>query len=327
MLRKLLAAIALLLHIGLVFAQNSIKPPPSPFSFQNGQTTLREGALPNDIRPLIVDSSVQTQANAGNQTQINLMQAFQEAGLAPEKPFDPKVLDKLSDDIVQIFEDKMSEYGTKLIPYTLRLFYTLLILSILLSTITQMIFGANFKDICTSLLMVFFIAGFWLLLIENWINWGSWLANYFKSIGINVSDVQLKPSSIFKYGAVYMTNIFNSLSRLNWGKGLMYVLLSIPTFYMIIRIMVTYIRALLEFIILGKMSVIYLAFAGIKFTEGYAKKPIMFCLSCGLKLMFLQLFFGAILSIIEMYSTQPINDGSVIVMFAVSVILYDFVQS
>ncbi|MFM2343888.1 MAG: hypothetical protein RLZZ210_496, partial [Pseudomonadota bacterium] len=49
MLKKLLIALVLLMQIGLIFAQNSPKPPPSPFSFEG---SLNSSNLPNVAPPL-----------------------------------------------------------------------------------------------------------------------------------------------------------------------------------------------------------------------------------------------------------------------------------
>lgn len=314
MLRKLLVAISLLLHIGLVFAQNSIKTPPSPFSFQNGQTVLREDVLRN-APPLITDNGHQSANTQSQNNNENNLKALQQSEI-----------DNLSDNVIQVFEAKMTDYGTKLIPYTLRLFYTLLILSLILTVVTQMILGTHFKDIITSLVFVFFVAGFFILLIENWIEWSNWIVKYFKDIGENISDVKLQPVEILKYAMDYVVRIYDKLSFTSIGQSLMYIILAIPTFFLIIQMVAVYIFALFEFIIIGKLSVIYLAFAGIKFTAGYAKKPLMYCLACGLKLMFLQLFFGGALSIIADFSTKQMSIQLAMVMFICSVILNLLVQ-
>jgi P-type conjugative transfer protein TrbL len=311
MIKKLLA-IVLLLHIGLVFAQNS--PPPSPFSFQNGQAVLREDVLQN-APPLITDNS---QQSANPQSQNN-----NESDL---KPIEQSQLDDLGKTVTDTFEEKMTDYGTKLIPYTLRLFYTLLILSLILTVVTQMILGSHFKDIITSLVFIFFVAGFFILLIENWIEWSNWIVKYFVKIGTSISDVNLQPSEIIKYMMKYINRIYEKLSFTSVGQSLMYIILAIPTFFLIIQMVAVYIFALFEFIIIGKLSVIYLAFAGIKFTAGYAKKPLMYCLACGLKLMFLQLFFGGALSIIADFSTKQMSIQLAMVMFICSVILNLLVQ-
>jgi P-type conjugative transfer protein TrbL len=189
-----------------------------------------------------------------------------------------------------------------------------------------MIIGNHFKDIIISLVLVFFTAGFFILVIENWIFWSNWIVNYFKDIGENISQVKLQPSAIIKYAMNYITNLYDNLTFTKVGQSLMYVLLAVPTFFLIIQMAAVYIFALLEFIIIGKLSVIYLAFAGIKYTDGYAKKPLMYCLACGLKLMFLQLFFGGALSIIADFSTKQISIQLAMVMFICSVILNLLVQ-
>jgi P-type conjugative transfer protein TrbL len=315
MLRKLLVAIVLLLQIGLLFAQNSSKPPASPFSFQSGQPISRENVLQN-ATPIVAANS-------------NYTEAFQAQNAPPAndaKPLEQSEIDNFSDNVIKVFEEKMEAYATRLIPYTLRLFYTLLILSLILTVVTQMIIGNHFKDIIISLVFVFFTAGFFILLIENWIFWSDWIVNYFKDIGENISQVNLQPSEILEYSIKYIKAIFDNLTFTNIGQSLMYVLLAVPTFFLIVQMAAVYIFALLEFIIIGKLSVIYLAFAGIKYTDGYAKKPLMYCLACGLKLMFLQLFFGGALSIIADFSTKQISIQLAMVMFICSVILNLLVQ-
>ena len=307
MIKKLLA-IVLLLHIGLLFAQNSVKPPPSPFSFQN------EGASVRNVPPIITDT---------NQIPLNMEQQPNEKDL---KPIEQSKLDDLGKSVIDVFEEKMKDYGTKLIPHTLKLFYTLLILSILLSVTVQMILGNNFKEIITSLVFIIFTAQFFVLLIENWVEWSNWIVNYFVKIGTSISDVNLQPSEILKYATKYISRVYENLSFTNLGQSLMYIFLAVPTFFLIIQMIAVYVFALFEFIVISKLSVIYLAFAGIKFTQGYAKKPLMFCLACGLKLMFLQLFFGGALGIIADFSTKQMSIQLAMVMFICSVILNMLVQ-
>ncbi|MFM2344031.1 MAG: hypothetical protein RLZZ210_641 [Pseudomonadota bacterium] len=246
MLRKLLVAIVLLLQIGLIFAQNSSKPPASPFSFQSGHPISRENVLQN-ATPIVAANS-------------NYTEAFQAQNAPPAndaKPLEQSEVNDLAKKVTDTFEEKMEAYTTRLIPYTLKLFYTLLILSLILTVVTQMIIGNHFKDIIISLVLVFFTAGFFILVIENWIFWSNWIVNYFKDIGENISQVKLQPSAIIKYAMNYITNLYDNLTFTKVGQSLMYVLLAVPTFFLIIQMAAVYIFALLEFIIIGKLSVIY----------------------------------------------------------------------
>lgn len=167
MLKKLLAIVALL-HIGLIFAQNSPKPPASPFSFQNGQTVVRADRLPNQVQPLILDTNTNvnvTNSNANQSLSVNncadghirsLSEYMSDPLCANEPDFDPKEINNISDKVLKQFKDDMADYTVKLMPYTLRLFYTLSLISVILCIIMNLIFGSNFKELAISIMMIFF---------------------------------------------------------------------------------------------------------------------------------------------------------------------------
>jgi P-type conjugative transfer protein TrbL len=336
MLKNLIIAVVLILQIGLSFAQNTVKPPASPFLIAGSSAMLREinlkpAGLPNVAGGVAVANTNQmptialsngSMSNQNNNTFTNIASKEHVEQLEPLRE---NATNNLFESLITPFEEKMNDYSERLVPHTLRLMYMLALLGVASGVFIQLILGGSFKDICTSLFYVFLTLGFTEFLIYNWIGISEWIVQYFKDIATSVTHVNFTPSTILDFAFKYLRNIWDNLG-FDLGKSLMYILLAVPTFFMMVRMVAIYLYTILEFILISKLSVIYLAFAGIKYTTGYAKKPLMFCLSCGLKLMFLQLFFGVVLDIIGDFATKQTSINLALVMFASVTILSMLVE-
>src|SRR5688500_13089365 len=107
MLRQILIA-CLMLWLGISYAQNSTKPPPSPFSFQNGSTQLNnENSLPSAGLPT-------TQAIVKPDVLPSLT-AESNSSITTEKDETSNVLDNLTEKISNKFTEKINLYAQTLI--------------------------------------------------------------------------------------------------------------------------------------------------------------------------------------------------------------------
>jgi len=348
MLRKLLVAIALLLHIGLVFAQSSIKPPPSPFTLGGG---LNASNLPNTPPPLpqiqpapvnndniIIAGNSQvwgsppavTEEQKWQQMVNENNQAWQQltSNVTGEETLqDPNLINNISDKVYTKFKDKFTDIAIKLKPYVLYIFYILAIFNVLWLLFTHMLQGLIFKEFIVNFLINLFYFFLWERLIMNFPEIASYIPHFLKKIGIAVSTVPITEATILDYGVNYIKAVWNNLKVGQPAVAIMYIVLSVPTFLMILRMVQIYVFVLMEGLVIGQLNIIYLAFAGVSSLDSYAKKPFMYLVSIGLKLMFLQIFFGAILSIIAEYSVMPITQDLVIVMLISTALCYVLVNS
>jgi P-type conjugative transfer protein TrbL len=385
MLNKLLAAIVLLLHIGLSFAQNAPKPPPSPFSFDG---KLNISRLPNTVPPLtmprannaninntnninalnggnvtqangmLIANASPTQlqqtaaqaaaqqanisnnanaanvANAANTTGNTFQDAYQNMNQALYPDSNPNsaqdlAINNISEDVYKIFKDNFSNAAKRLMPYVLYLFYALALFSILLLFLMNTAQGGGFKNFMVHFSICIFHLFFWHGLIFNYSVLAEYIPNFFSKIGGHVADVPISEGDILDYGVNYIKRVWQTISAggaANIGRSLMYILLSVPTFFMILLIVKVYVYTLIRALVIGQINIIYLAFAGYSKTEEYAKKPFVYLINTGLKLMFLQIFFGVILTMMKDYSTRPISENVVLVMLIVAVISYFLVN-
>lgn len=302
----------------VTFAQT--KPPPSPFSF-NGEL-VRSNLPPelNNKQPiLIVQSSGQSMVlnnSATNTNNTNNLNAVKQISS-----------NNIADKIVGVFEVKFSNYASRLIPFVLRLLYAIGIFSVVFNGIMHLIRGSDMRLFVVDAGTILVIMSIYQFIIKNWIDISAYLIEYFRSIGTKVSDYDLTYAGVLDAMASYFMTIFESLNALELGKSIAYIFFGFTTMIIVYKIVSIYMYTFFETIIISKLSIIYLGFGSFSGTEGFAKKPFKYCVAAGIKMMFLHLFFGAIMTLILDFKDKPLTLELVSIMLFVVIVIHHIVSN
>jgi TrbL/VirB6 plasmid conjugal transfer protein len=335
MLKNLILAVVLLLQIGLSFAQNTGKIPPSPF-LMGGASPPTSSSGPLSGLPRAT-GNLQSGINIVNPpvpAQIEEKEPIDSIMLNADDPFckaypdyigckqEPINLDNIADNIFTDFKNGFINTANLLKPYVYYLFYGLCTFSILVMYFFNAITGAGFKEFTVNFIIALFNMVVWGGIIMHFPNIAKYIPEWFNNAGMAVSDVPISKSDILDYAVKYADNIWNKVSIFRLGDALMYIFFFFPTFYMLCLIVKNYMGVMLEAVVIGPMNIIYIAAAGHSKLEHYAKRPFLYLVNIGLKLMFLQVFFGVISTMLAKYSAMPLSKSVVIIMFIVTFICY-----
>ncbi len=309
--------LSLLFTLNTAFAQ--MKPPPSPFSF-NGELVRSNlpPALNNKQPVLIVQSSGESMALNNNTTNtIN-------TNNNPEKIVSSN---NIADKIVNVFESKFSDYASRLIPFVLRLLYAVAIFAVVFNAIMHLIRGSDMRLFIVDAGTILVIMSIYQFIIKNWIDISAYLIEYFRTIGTKVADHDLTYAGVLDAMVTYLSAIFNALTALEIGKSIAYIFFGFTTMMIVYKIVSIYMYTFFETIIISKLSIIYLGFGSFSGTEGFAKKPFKYCVAAGIKMMFLHLFFGAIMTLILDFKDRPITIENVSIMLFIVIIIHHIVSN
>ncbi len=315
MFTKCFAAIILLLHIGLCFAQNSNngnKPPASPFSFTSGKATLNnsEQFKPADL-PIIVEQKAFVNgtinqpsfigSTTNNITQTQQQKDFEANSFLGETK---KYFDNLSERILDPFIEKLNYYGLILKKAAFRLFMYLSGFMILFRFIKYLMQGEH--DFVAWLVDTAFMAVFIQIiahLIKNSDNINLDIISWFRAIAGEATGTRdIKPSLLIDLGLDYFNaqvKMILSFSITDLLKGLLLMSISGLTVMTIGLLGLFYVKALIESIILAQFSVLFLAFLGLEQTRDIGMRPFFLWINLGIKLMFLQMMIGLEVSLLQ----------------------------
>jgi len=287
MIKKLLVAIALLLHIGLVFAQNSIKPPPSPFSFStNGTSVNNVNALPSaGLPPVnIVDSNTMPPAlpndNAGGGISI----------LSPKKS-----VNNITEKVLNKFKNKIHLYTEVLIKASLQLLMLLTSFMILMNIFKFALEGRhNLNEYIANIIVMALTYKFFSLLIISSGAVSDGIINWFRSIAVEATkSSDFRPSVLLDLAGQYFIGVIKSVFlNFNVVKSMTLIGISGITSVILALMVAFYIVAVIEGLLLSKISVLMLGFSTFSLFKDMGFKPINVWIYIGLKLMFLQLIIG-----------------------------------
>ncbi|MFM2344009.1 MAG: hypothetical protein RLZZ210_618 [Pseudomonadota bacterium] len=309
MIKKLLA-IVLLLHIGLCFAQNSPKLPPSPFSFMNGQTALNNSSNLKDagLPQIVLSSDLGSNSNINNGLQANIQtsnaNSLTTTSLDIPEAKRKEYLDNMVERLVNPLNTQWEKYGKVIQQKTLDLFVYFLYFVMLFRLIKFLVQGQydlTFFLIDTILLVV--IMKIISLLIINADTVSLSVINIFRDIARDATGIKdIKPSMLLEVATKYVNDVCKFVFTLSFQdllKGLVFASLAIATFIIIGGLVIRYVVAIFEAMIIVKVSVVYLAFYGLEQLRDLSIKPIVQWINIGVKLMFLQLMIGLELSILN----------------------------
>ncbi len=329
MLRKLLA-IVLLLHIGLVFAQNSPKTPPSPFSFSignDGQASLNNNNLPSAGLPTMPQniSIVDTAANSNstNRDAIYSTNPSVDVFIGDTR----KYLDNLSEHMLDPIKEKIDIYAKVIIKAALTLFLYLSIFMIIWRFIKYAATGGHeFTPWLADTILCIVIMQITIAFIKNSGEISTHIYKWFMAVGGEASGMkELKPSLILDLGVDYFINMIKFLTTLSYTdliKGLVLFFIGSVTQLAIVGMVGLYIMAIAESLILAKVSIIFLGFLGLEQTKEIGMKPIFLWINIGFKLMFLQLMLGLEMDILHTFiKMDEINVSMAISVMIVSKIM------
>lgn len=322
MLRKLIVAIVLLLQIGLSFAQNSVKPPPSPFSFQNGNTSVNNiNSLPSAGLPdvSINDSMPILPAN----TNANPVNTDPDTIMGDTK----KYLDNLSEKLLDPVTQKLYKYGDTLRKAALRLFLYLFGFAILFRFIKFLKRGEydlKLWLVDTVFMIIFMQIAMYMIKNANVIN--TQIISWFSAIAGEATRIkEFKPSILLDLSMDYFTaqvKFVISMSFNDLLKGLLLITISGITAFTLCLMVILYLKALIESIIVAQFSVLFLGFLGLEQTRDIGTRPIFQWINIGVKLMFLQMMLGLEHELlVEFINKDEINVASAISVLFVSVFM------
>ena len=300
MLKKLLA-IVLLLHIGLIFAQNS--KPNSPFSFDN-----QNGVV--NTTPKIVDAMPNIAINADNNIVNNSINtnvqtnSLTTASLDIPEAKKKEYLNNLAERIVNPIKNKWEEYGKSIIKSTIKLFLYLSGFAVLWRFIKFIVrgqydFGLWLLDTVFMIVVVKLMIAF----ISNADVVSLNVINIFRDIAKDANGVaEIKPSMLLELAQKYfgaVAKFVQTFSLQDLLKGLILISIAGGTWFGICLLVCIYVVAIIQAIIQAKVSIIFLAFQGVEKLSELSIRPILQWINIGIKLMLLQLMIGMQFDIIN----------------------------
>lgn len=218
--------------------------------------------------------------------------------------------------LIDLFNAQSAQWQAPLQSAAQTLYATLIIITLILTFIPLVLRGADFPEWSETLVKFVLVTGFWLWMIHNYSTLASGIINGFRHAAKNAVAASgggqtLSPTDILKTGLDLVHVAISQASVWNLPLALAMVLAAaiIAIIFALVAGLVAV--TLVECYVVINASVIFMAFAGLKFTSDIAMHAIRYAIGVGVKLFALQLIVGVSMAVFEAWVTQYQNPGLV----------------
>jgi P-type conjugative transfer protein TrbL len=238
-----------------------------------------------------------------------------------------KYLNNLSEKILKPLTDKLYKYGDILRKAAFRLFTYLFGFGILWRFIKFLVRGEyDLKLWLLDTALIIILMQFIMYTIKNANVVNMQIINWFMSVAGEATGIdKISPSVILDLAMDYFVaqvKFVISMSFNDLLKGMLLLAISGMSAFALCMMIILYIKALVESIIIAQFSVIFLAFLGLEQTRDIGTRPFLQWINIGIKLMFLQMMIGLEHDLLKDFiHMDEINVASAISVLFVSVFM------
>jgi type IV secretion system protein TrbL len=216
--------------------------------------------------------------------------------------------------LIDLFNTESAKWQAPLQSAAQALYGTLITITVVLTFIPLAVRGAEFSEWAETLVKFVLLTGFWLWMIHNFSSLSAGIINGFRHAAQNAASasgagVTLSPTDILKTGLDLVHFAMSQASVWNLPLALSMVLASLIILIVFALVAGLVAVTLVESYIVINASVIFMAFAGLKFTSDIAMHAIKYAIGVGVKLFALQLIVGVSMAVFQSWILQYSNPG------------------
>jgi type IV secretion system protein TrbL len=218
--------------------------------------------------------------------------------------------------LIDLFNTQSAQWQAPLQSAAQALYATLIIITLVLAFIPLVLRGAELHEWGETLVKFILVTGFWLWMIHNYAALANGIINGFRHAAKNAVAASgggqtLSPTDILKTGLDLVHVAISQASV--WNLPLALAMMLAAAIIAIVFALVAGLVAvtLVESYVVINASVIFIAFAGLKFTSDIAMHAIRYAIGVGVKLFALQLIVGVSMAVFQAWVAQYQNPGLV----------------
>jgi type IV secretion system protein TrbL len=216
--------------------------------------------------------------------------------------------------LIDLFNTESAKWQAPLQSAAQVLYGTLITITLVLTFIPLAVRGAEFGEWAESLVKFILVTGFWLWMIHNFSSLAAGIINGFRHAAQNAASASgaattLSPTDILKTGLDLVHFAMTQASVWNLPLALSMVLASLIILIVFALVAGLVAVTLVESYIVINASVLFMAFAGLRFTSDIAMHAIKYAIGVGVKLFALQLIVGVSMAVFQSWITQYSNPG------------------
>jgi type IV secretion system protein TrbL len=216
--------------------------------------------------------------------------------------------------LIDLFNTESAKWQAPLQSAAQVLYGTLITITLVLTFIPLAVRGAEINEWAETLVKFVLVTGFWLWMIHNFSSLASGIINGFRHLAKNATAASgagqtLSPTDILKTG---LDLVHFSMSQASvWNLPLAIAMVAASVIIIVVFALVAGLVAvtLAESYIVINASVIFMAFAGLRFTSDIAMHAIKYAIGVGVKLFALQLIVGVSMAVFQSWVLQYGNPG------------------
>lgn len=216
--------------------------------------------------------------------------------------------------IIDMFNSAASKWQGPLQSAAAALYWSLVTISLVLTFMPLALRGAEFNEWADTAFRFVFVTGFWLWMIHNYSSLANSLITGFRhaaqnAVGASGGSSTMSPTDILKCGIDLANVALNQASI--WSPVLtLAVCITACIIYIIFALVAGLVAlTLVESYVVINASVIFMAFAGFRFTSDIAMHAIKYAIGVGVKLFSLQLIVGVSISVFQTWTAQYSSPG------------------
>ncbi len=229
----------------------------------------------------------------------------------------PPLLDSMTDE----FEAAATQWESRIADAALRLFFLLGTLDVVWTGLLLAMKGSGLQEFAAELIRRLLFIGFFLALLLNAHDWSRSIVNSFQQVGAEAvretvgpsldpkefgADGELKPSAVAAKGILYSRRITNSAPSIlkHPGGAVFFGLAAISVTAGFAAIAARQVLVLAEMYVILSAGIILLGFGATRWSSEYALKYLKYCVSVGIKLMFVQISVALALHFLATLTTR-----------------------
>ena len=199
--------------------------------------------------------------------------------------------------IVDKFQSATGSWEPVLQKYALHLFWILAGIEFAWTGIKLVLEGADIKQFAGELVRRILFIGFFLAVLLNGSTWSSAIVDSLKQAGQNASSAGggvtvISPDNVFTAGLDVASQVSKAVSFWHAESSLALLIAALIIIVVFALLAAMLLLAIIEMYIAINAGIILLGFGGCSWTNDFAKKYLLYCVSVGMKLMVIQLLIG-----------------------------------
>lgn len=243
-----------------------------------------------------------------------------------------EIASNISEQIGTKFEQKATEYGTKLKDYALSLFKLFLLVGVVMFGVQAALGRAEIADVIKEFLVMMVFAAFCYVSIIYYKDWTKYIMEKTDTISSSVGGAELELSPI-DLGFMILNTIIDKVNGLSWGfsavvDGIGYLLIGGVILCILALMTARILVVLCEAYIAMNVAVLMLGFGGASFMKEYAVNVMRYVVSLAFKVLVMNLILGIGISFIkDLGNYDKISYEILFVLLAASLVLLVIVQT